>query len=182
MGAALHVGPLPWEPALREVLLRWQNGIFLALDTVAAFPWWMAVAVAAAAWIAWRRSVVDGALVLVTYGTAEAAELVLKLLVGRPRPAPDLADLVATASFPSGHVVRATAVVGVLYVLLVVRAGARRAAVVTLAIAAVVALAALGLARVASGEHWPTDVLGGYLLGAAVVSAAAAVAAPRHRG
>lgn len=91
--------------------------------------------------------------------------MVLKTLVDRPRPtAGAIEDLVATASFPSGHMVRATVGLG----LLVLLVGRWRPAWRTPAmLAAALCLVVLGAARVASGEHWPSDVAGGLLLGAA---------------
>ena len=68
-----------------------------------------------------------------------------------------------TASFPSGHVVRCTVALGLLLALVVWRSPRGRLLGTA---GVVVCLLLMGIARVASGEHWPTDVLGGYLLGA----------------
>ncbi|MFC0503908.1 phosphatase PAP2 family protein [Micromonospora costi] len=99
----------------------------------------------------------------------------LKLLVGRDRP--DLLDPVARAAgyaFPSGHALNATLAAGVVLVVFLpsVRGGGRRAALW----AGALLLAALtGLSRVALGVHWTSDVIGGVLLGTAVVAATTAV-------
>jgi membrane-associated phospholipid phosphatase len=53
------------------------------------------------------------------------------------------------------------------------RLGARARLAAGLAAGAFLGL--VGWARLASGEHWPWDVLGGYLLGAAVAAGAAHV-------
>ena len=42
----------------------------------------------------------------------------------------------------------------------------------TLIVFLVIAMLLMGLSRVQAGEHWPSDVLGGYLLGIAWLSAA----------
>ncbi|WFE51365.1 phosphatase PAP2 family protein [Micromonospora sp. WMMD1155] len=98
----------------------------------------------------------------------------LKLLVGRDRP--ELLDPVARAagySFPSGHALNATLAAGVL--LLVLLPYARRgAARVALWVAAVLLTVLTGLSRVALGVHFTSDVLGGWLLGVAVVAATTA--------
>ncbi|SCE89003.1 undecaprenyl-diphosphatase [Micromonospora coriariae] len=96
----------------------------------------------------------------------------LKLLVGRDRP--DLLDPVARAAgyaFPSGHALNATLAAGVLLVVVLPYAGRWR---VALWVTAVLVAALTGLSRVALGVHWASDVLGGWLLGAAVVAATTA--------
>ncbi|MET7864091.1 phosphatase PAP2 family protein [Micromonospora taraxaci] len=98
----------------------------------------------------------------------------LKLLVGRDRP--ELLDPVARAagySFPSGHALNATLAAGVLLLVLLPYAG-RGAARVALWVAAVLLTVLTGLSRVALGVHFTSDVLGGWLLGVAVVAATTA--------
>ncbi|TCB99268.1 phosphatase PAP2 family protein [Micromonospora zingiberis] len=109
----------------------------------------------------------------------------LKLLVGRARPA--LPDPVAEApglAFPSGHALNAMLAAGVLVVVFlpraptpdragqpVVRAGAVVHTVIWLG-ALLIALVT-GFSRIALGVHWTSDVLAGWLLGLTVVTAAA---------
>ncbi|MFG3639801.1 phosphatase PAP2 family protein [Micromonospora sp. NPDC047762] len=98
----------------------------------------------------------------------------LKLLVGRDRP--ELLDPVARAagySFPSGHALNATLVAGVLLLVLLpyARRGVERAA---LWVAAVLLTVVTGLSRVTLGVHFTSDVVGGWLLGVAVVAATTA--------
>jgi membrane-associated phospholipid phosphatase len=87
------------------------------------------------------------------------------LLVHRARPAvPELDHAPPTSSFPSGHTAAATALYGAIAVL-VVGYGARRFwRVVAVAIAVLVPIA-VALSRLYRGMHYPTDVLGGFLLG-----------------
>ncbi|MET8363770.1 phosphatase PAP2 family protein [Micromonospora sp. NPDC005252] len=98
----------------------------------------------------------------------------LKLLVGRDRP--ELLDPVARAagySFPSGHALNATLAAGVL--LLVFLPYVRRwASRVALWVAALLLTVVTGVSRVALGVHFTSDVLGGWLLGVAVVTATTA--------
>lgn len=96
----------------------------------------------------------------------------LKLLVGRPRPEVPLTQAVGLA-FPSGHALNAALAAGVLLVVFRPRAGryAKRCAVWA---AALLLAVVTGFSRVALGVHWSSDVLAGWLLGAAVVAATAA--------
>lgn len=91
-----------------------------------------------------------------------------KLVVGRDRP--PLADAVppfeVSASFPSGHTLNAVAILGVVAYLLILRRHSAwsRAAIIVVAVGATVLVAG---SRVYLGHHWVTDVVAGWLLGAA---------------
>jgi YegS/Rv2252/BmrU family lipid kinase len=93
----------------------------------------------------------------------------VKLLYGRSRPTwQDPAGKLASQSFPSGHASSSAALAGVLIVLammLIRKSSWRR----TVYVAAVLLSAAIGSDRVLLGRHFPTDVIGGWLLGAFVV-------------
>ncbi|MCH8103858.1 MAG: phosphatase PAP2 family protein, partial [Chloroflexi bacterium] len=80
--------------------------------------------------------------------------------VGRERPA--IND--DRASFPSGHALGTTAFHGfALY--LGVTHKLRRALLIPLIAVVVIAIGVSGIARIHQEAHWPTDVIGGYLLG-----------------
>jgi len=94
----------------------------------------------------------------------------VKLAVDRARPL--LPDPVAHASgfsFPSGHAQSAVVAVSVLLLVFLplLRGGWRTVAVVL----AVLFVIAIGFARVTLGVHFLSDVLAGYVLGAAWVAA-----------
>jgi undecaprenyl-diphosphatase len=99
----------------------------------------------------------------------------LKLGYGRPRP-PAEAQLVPETGFslPSGHTTDATVVLGVLALVLVVRT-ASRVRRTLIAAAATLAITAAGAGRIYLGVHWATDVVTGWLLGAAWVALYAVV-------
>ena len=96
----------------------------------------------------------------------------MKLFFARVRP--DLVahlDPIASPSFPSGHANNA-AVVYILFIMLVPQA---RRPWWQFAAAAMIVLT--GLSRIMLGVHWPTDVLGGWMLGTSFALGAAAVIA-----
>jgi undecaprenyl-diphosphatase len=167
MDAAIAV----WVATHRVAAL---NDIFVGLGKVEKLG---LVWVLAAAAIAATR----GARVLTTVGlavgvgvttiAADAVSFLLKDIVDRPRPFvahPEIHPLYAvhSSSFPAGHA--ATAFAGATVLAYV----ARRAAPVLFLLAALI-----GYSRVYVGDHYPTDVLGGAVVG--VVVGLAAVAAVR---
>jgi len=105
--------------------------------------------------------------IAVAFGLSSVASAVVKVLVGRARPAFDPAiALPASDSFPSGH---ATTAFGA--------AVATAILVPRLRVPALVLAALVALSRVYLGVHFPLDVLAGALLGSLV---GAAVALPRR--
>jgi membrane-associated phospholipid phosphatase len=111
--------------------------------------------------------------VAVTVGGGGVLATVVKEATGRPRPRPP--QPVATApglSFPSGHALGVT--VAAVVCAVVIRALTGRRPPRLYWPFAVVAGAVCGFARVGLGVHYPSDVLGGYLLGAAWAAATAA--------
>ena len=92
-----------------------------------------------------------------------------KLIVGRPRPPAGLVVVehhIKNGAYPAGHVLNFTAFGGLLCYL-VARSRWPHPARIALIAVLLILLALMGIARVHAGEHWPSDVLGGYLLGLA---------------
>jgi undecaprenyl-diphosphatase len=92
----------------------------------------------------------------------------LKAIADSPRPTPDLVrvtEQAAGAGFPSGHVMGTTLFYGVIIYLAptLIRSVTLRRFVQG---AAAFMIIATGFARISTGAHWPSDVLGGYLWGA----------------
>lgn len=148
--------PLPWDAAVVAITIVLAVRLQRALPLL--LPAWLVV--------------------------GEAAAVLAKLLEDRPRPpGVTIEDLVTEASFPSGHVTRVAVTAGVALVLAwpALRPGQRTRA----AAAGAAAVALMAVARVASGQHWPSDVVGAILLGGAVVAAFGAtrsVAGAGHGG
>ena len=145
--------------------------IFTALNTLGQLPPWAILVVVEAAIVFRRRRELAVELVLVS-AAAEGISSLVRLLVDRPRP--ELAqatDLLISAGFPSGHVARA--VVFAATMLVVLPWLQRHRGAWLLGGIALVALTAF--ARVSAAAHYSSDVLGGVLLGGAVVAAWALV-------
>ena len=107
--------------------------------------------------------------------------LLLKDLFHRARPGADFVYLLpslSSLSFPSGHTMGTTSVVGSLVVILHVVKAPRvmRLPSILLGSAAIVGV---GVSRVYLGAHYPSDVLGGFLAAAAWVSAVTGSMYPR---
>lgn len=85
----------------------------------------------------------------------------LKIIVGRPRPALDIHPVMThSSSFPSGHSANTMAVFLAIAVIAAPRAY-RRSAVLF----AIVMSLIIGTSRPFLGVHWPSDVIGGWMLG-----------------
>ena len=98
----------------------------------------------------------------------------LKLMLDRARPAFDAHPVVThSSSFPSGHSANTMAVFLAIALIAVPERWRRHAVIV-----AVGASALIGLTRPYLGVHWPSDVVGGWALGATLAIAASRFA--RH--
>lgn len=109
---------------------------------------------------------------------ADLANVTLNGLVARPRPQGVHIHVVAHLglhSFPSGHVTHVVGFYGFLFYLSL-RAErihpAWRPWLIALRAVCLYFLIAIGISRVLEGEHWPSDVLASYLLGALVLAIA----------
>jgi membrane-associated phospholipid phosphatase len=134
---------------------------------------WAVVLTLSVGWLLWRRLPRLALFVVITAAGSSLLNVMVKTAVHRLRPV--LADPVARArglSFPSAHAQGAVAGYEVLLLVLVpILYGPWRRVVVTYAVLAVLAI---GFSRIALGVHYPSDVWGGFMLGAAWVAAMAA--------
>jgi len=94
----------------------------------------------------------------------------VKLAVERPRPGPidRLGPVDHSYSFPSGHTLNSTVLLGLLVILLlpVIRERMLRTSML---VGAVLLALAIGWSRVYLGYHWATDVVASWLLATAVL-------------
>lgn len=122
-------------------------------------------------WIRGRR--IDAVFVVATMAGAVLLFRGIKILIDRPRP-PAFAQAVreTNESLPSGHATMSMVVIGSLVVLF--WAGRGTAARVAMVAAAALWVGAVGSTRIYLGVHWFSDVLIGWLLGAAWLAGCAA--------
>ncbi len=108
--------------------------------------------------------------VLVTVGIG-AVGLLVKVPVDRPRPSPELIQVANPAldggkySFPAGHVEVFVAIFG-FFIYLILQASSRQWWHYALVILFAVLIIGIGPSRIYVGEHWFSDVVGAYLVGA----------------
>ncbi len=165
LALVMRGGPISGDEVLERMLGGHEGAALSLMSRLVGLPVWTALVLAVGALLWLRGSRRAGLILVLADLSAEVAAFALKALVGRPRPdRGPTHDLVATGSFPSGHVVRATVTVGLLLALLAWDHPRLRTPFILVSVAF---LLVVGAARVASGEHWPSDVLGGYLLGGA---------------
>jgi membrane-associated phospholipid phosphatase len=132
------------------------TGLALSLPLIIGFAWTRR----------WRPVIL-----LVAVLAIRALNNTIKALVDSPRPTPDLVRVTEDAhglGFPSGHAMGATLTFGALAVLTwrYLPTGPWRTSI---ALACLAMIPVVGFGRIQTGAHWPTDVLGGYLLGAAIL-------------
>ena len=137
-----------------------------ALNTLGQLPFWGVLVLIEAALVVRRRRELAFELAIAS-GAAEAISSVVRLVVDRPRP--ELAhatDLLISAGFPSGHVARAVVFAATTLVVMPWLQYHRGAWLV----GALLLVGLMAVARVSVSAHYSSDVLGGALLGAAVVA------------
>jgi undecaprenyl-diphosphatase len=125
----------------------------------------IAVALAAALGLALRGRWRSALVLIVAYAVTDLTVAVVKLIAERPRPEANLTEA-GGFSFPSGHSAMSMAVYGCLaFALARACRGFPRVACALVGAAIVVAI---GLSRIYLGVHYPSDVLAGWITGAAI--------------
>ncbi|MFG1790377.1 phosphatase PAP2 family protein [Nocardia sp. NPDC049149] len=158
------------DPHISDWVVAHRNGVLtpiaIAVTHVGSTVTMTVLAVLAIAVFAWLGQRRAAALVVI----AGLGSWLLvdggKHLIDRPRPPAINHVIVKTnPAYPSGHSLGSIVVVGILALLLIPRL--RRPVVRRLAaIGAAMFVVAVGLSRIYLGVHWPTDVLGGWAIGA----------------
>ena len=117
------------------------------------------------AWLWRRRAYPELQELLLVSLVSFVTEVCVKVLVHRARPVSWLGIFAAGYSFPSGHAIM-TFVIAAELVLILRRLGRLRwwKAAILLGLAA-----AVGISRIYLGVHWPTDVIGSWLMGSVII-------------
>jgi undecaprenyl-diphosphatase len=188
------------EPAIDRALLDWlwqppsgQSPLAEAVTHLGDSRLLVVLAAALGVALWWRGGRWLAALPLVAVASGALLSYAVKLLVARPTTwFPIWGRLTTTDdSFPSGHAVQSLVFYGLVAMLALRWPPLARWRGLVLG-AAVTLVASVGYTRVYLGNHWPTDVLGGWLLGWAwlgvlgalrsrLAGESAAVAQPNHR-
>ena len=147
---------------------RWLQECARDVTALGGFTVLALISLVAVATLAMKRRRLQARIFAATVVLGQVLAEAIKLIAGRPRP--DIVtrfDIVYSSSFPSGHSTMAPVVYLTLAVILA--AGEQRRDVRALIFACAVAVTiAVGISRVYLGVHWPTDVLAGWVLGAAI--------------
>ena len=120
------------------------------------------VFVASAAFLVFRKKLEAMAFLLIIPAMVFTVTLP-KYLVNRPRPEGTLEGL--TNSFPSGTAAESMVFFGLL-IYLVGEFVTRRKLRIALQVVLGCTIVLLGVFRLLAGEHWPSDIVGGYMAGA----------------
>lgn len=171
-----RIGLLFWRAGdLRPLgpvkLLEWVRDL-TAMGGTLLITLYTTLAVVALVWLRCRR---EAMLLALTVISGSLVNTLLKVVVGRPRPeiVPHLTEA-GGASFPSGHSFNSASTyiaLALAFAALSPRAGVRH----TLIAGAVLLSLAIAWSRVWLGVHWPSDVMAGWLGGAAWAFTASAV-------
>jgi undecaprenyl-diphosphatase len=151
---AVFVQAFPWGPVAY---------VFELINATAGYVQVAVGAVAVVAILLWDRR---AGYLMALGAISSVLDNWIKLAMARQRPTADLVHILTPApgfSYPSGHAVFFTWLSFMLAFSLAPHARPRLRPVLWAGAAAVTVLACL--ARVWAGDHWPSDVAGGFLLG-----------------
>lgn len=154
-------------PSIRTPL---QTSFFRFVTYTAELPSVLLLVLLAGGISWWKRQRLATGLLVLALIAEEGSAFVLKHLVGRMRPAQSLSLIKEDSfSFPSGHVLRATVLFGLLTYLLFrsFRSSMLRLGII---LGYLISISLVALSRVYLGAHYPSDVLASILFGASLLT------------
>lgn len=171
----IHQGPFPGDAGFEIDVQHWirpQHALTTALDSASTINWPQPAAIivagSAALLLALRRWL-DAITMLSAVIAADGADYFISKWVHRARPADHglyIARKVTTSfSFPSDHVLHATLTYGLLLFFTFQVARSVDRWIWPLRLVFLVIILTMGPSRILEGEHWPSDIVGGWLYG-----------------
>ncbi len=170
----VHIHPvLPIDVTItrefQENRTPWLNTFMVAVsylgNTISVFAG-LIILTAVVFWVLRLR--LEALIIVAVSATSAVLNVVIKLVVDRPRPSAPLVSILQRAnglSFPSGHVMSYVAFWGLLFSFGILAFRANRWWRTVLLIVSGLFVVLVGPSRIYLGDHWASDVLGAYVFG-----------------
>lgn len=152
-------------PLLHSYASPMLNSVMQTFTDLGSTPVVLPLLIAAVVLLLWRRHGREALFLTVAMVGSVALNQALKLIFERPRPQLSWAQVIPEYSFPSGHAMNSFVFYVSLALIMWVLRG-RRAGLIAVTVGLLLALC-IGVSRIYFGYHYFTDVVGGYLAGAA---------------
>ena len=172
---------IPFDQLLLALGRSWDRytDVWNLLSNAANLPL-IAIGVGIVLWLLLNHRHREAVLVILVLAAVTAGSEAVKQLVARPRPpGSDTVVPGVVYSFPSGHVLEAITIFGIITILLW-RSSVPSPVKGAVVIAVSIFVALVAVARVALNAHYPSDVLAGFLAGVGVLAVFALLTAHRQ--